>query len=205
MKKQKEVWISEQDNWKVWGKNFEKREYDKLKLSGNLAIDIGAHVGIWSQRLSKDFQNVICFEPLYKHIECHKKNCEELNNIRLITCALSDIESNVLMTTKDTNSGMSTLRPAKFKNKRVVPVDTKTLDSFNFPKMDFIKIDVEGWEKQVLFGARETIDKYRPKMYIEIWDKNYASINELMISWGYSLEKCTRENYLATSTLTNIK
>ena len=73
------------------------------------------------------------------------------------------------------------------------------IDSFNFPKIDFIKIDVEGWEKQVLLGARKTIDKYRPKMYIEIWDKNYDTINELMNSWGYSLEKYKRtKNYLAT-------
>ncbi len=202
MKQQKGIWIPETETWNQWGKGFEKAEYNKLKLSGNLAIDIGAHVGIWSQRLSKDFQNVICFEPLFKHIECHVRNCTDLNNIRLITCALSNTESTLPMTTKNSNSGQSSLVAEMFprtKNRRVVNVNTKTLDSFNFPKIDFIKIDVEGWEKQVLLGARKTIDKYRPKMYIEIWDKNYDTINELMNSWGYSLEKYKKtKNYLAT-------
>ena len=43
-----------------------------------LCLDIGSHVGIWSKRLSKDFNKVICFEPLQKHIDCHMKNCENL-------------------------------------------------------------------------------------------------------------------------------
>ena len=92
MKKKKGVWIPTQDNWKGWSSDFEKAEYIKLNLNGDLAIDIGAHVGIWSQRLSKDFFEVICFEPLSKHIECHKMNCGELDNVTLIECALSDME-----------------------------------------------------------------------------------------------------------------
>ena len=81
MKKQKGIWIPEKDTWYGWGENFESREYKKLQLCGNFCLDIGAHVGIWTKRLSRDFSQVLCFEPLQKHIECHKKNCEDLNNV----------------------------------------------------------------------------------------------------------------------------
>ena len=203
MKKKKGVWIPTQDNWKGWSSDFERAEYIKLNLNGDLAIDIGAHVGIWSQRLSKDFSEVICFEPLSKHIECHKMNCGELDNVTLIECALSDMETKSVMTTKDNNSGMSSLHPCNFRNKSEEIVKTKTIDNFDFPKMDFIKIDVEGWEEQVILGGIETIKKYSPKIYIEIWRNNYDSISEIFNDMGYSLEMMARPNgpapnYLAT-------
>ena len=171
-----------------------------------MAIDIGAHVGIWSQRLSRDFSEVICFEPLSKHIECHKMNCEKLDNVTLFECALSDRETESVMTTKDNNSGMSSLHPSNFRNKSEEVVQTKTIDSFDFPKMDFMKIDVEGWEEQVILGGLETIKKYNPKIYIEIWRKNYDSISEIFNEMGYSLEIMARPyseapNYLATKTI----
>ena len=93
MKYQKGIWIPEDDNEKSWSEGYESRQYKKLNLSGKLCLDIGAHVGIWTKRLSRDFDDVICFEPLPKHIDCHKKNCEGLNNVTLHQYALSDEEA----------------------------------------------------------------------------------------------------------------
>jgi FkbM family methyltransferase len=199
MKKQKGIWIPEKDTWYGWSENFESREYKKLQLGGNLCLDIGAHVGIWTKRLSRDFFQVLCFEPLQKHIECHKKNCEDLNNVTLYEYALSDVETDSIMTTRDYNSGMSTLLEQKFKNKdtNTVIVKTKTLDSINLPKIDFIKIDVEGYEAQVLSGAKETIIKWKPKIYIEIWEKNVNVISKILDEMGYSVTKMSGLNYLA--------
>jgi|TARA_B110000902_G_scaffold193433_1_gene219193 FkbM family methyltransferase len=200
MKKQKKIWIPEKDTWSGWSENYESREYKKLQLNGNLCLDIGAHVGIWTKRLSRDFSQVICFEPLQKHIECHKKNCENLSNVTLYACALSDVETNSVMSTRDFNSGMSSLLNKKFKDKDEVIVKTKTLDSFNLPKVDFMKIDVEGYEAQVLSGAKETITKWKPKIYIEIWEKNVDIISKILDEMGYSITKMSGLNYLAVIT-----
>jgi hypothetical protein len=44
----------------------------------------------------------------------------------------------------------------------------KTLDSYNFDKVDFIKIDVEGYEPEVLEGAKQLINRHRPIIFFEV-------------------------------------
>jgi len=197
IKEQRGIYIPEKDTATFWGKNFEVREYNKLSLSGKLAIDIGAHVGIWTRRLAKDFENVIAFEPLRKHVECHEKNCEGLDNIILHEVALSNKNGTDTIRTTNFNSGMSTLlEKRKTKNSFTHTIETRTLDSYDLPEMDFIKIDVEGWEEQVLEGARNTILKYKPMMYIEIWNENVERINNILSQMEYETTKASQHNYI---------
>jgi FkbM family methyltransferase len=198
MREQNGIFIPEQDKSKMWSKNFEIREYNKINPSGHFAVDIGAHVGIWSRRLAVDFDRVIAFEPMPKHIECHKKNCEEYDNVELKEIGLSDVNEERMMQTKDNNSGMSTLLTPRWKLPSTsVKIQTRTLDSYNLPRMDFIKMDVEGWEEHVLSGARHTIIKHRPRIYIEIWSHQYENLsNILRDELGYSLQEVGRDNYI---------
>ena len=116
------------------------------------------------------------------------------------------------MKTQDYNSGISSLQtgfkdkltsidPHSFKENYMVK--TKTLDSFNLSGIDFIKIDVEGYELHVLSGGRETIAKNKPKLYIEIWNSNLRSASYILSEMGYSLIKMSnnvdsiQQNYLA--------
>jgi len=57
------------------------------------------------------------------------------------------------------------------KAQHVVNVPARTIDSFNFEDVDAIKIDVEGSELFVIEGAKDTIDKYRPSVQVEIVPK----------------------------------
>jgi len=205
MKNREGIWVPENETpkWWTWTDKYDEKEYNKLNLSGDVCLDIGAHIGLWTKKLSKDFNQVICFEPLQIHIDCHKKNCKELDNITLHECALSDSETDSIMTTNKLNSGMSTLLEPNWEDKDTVIVKTKTLDSFNLPKVDFIKIDVEGYELQVLSGGRETITKYKPKIYIEISNSNLRSATYILNEIGYSLIQTSKnvdsinQNYLA--------
>ena len=47
-------------------------------------------------------------------------------------------------------------------------VQCRTLDSFKFDNVDFIKIDVDGYEHKVLIGAKQTITKFEPVINIEM-------------------------------------
>jgi FkbM family methyltransferase len=204
MREQKGIFIPESDKYAFWSKNYEIRSYESLKkkglFGGNLALDIGAHVGIWTRRLSQDFDKVIAFEPIPKHIECHKVNCAGLDNVELITTALSNKKDEGVMTTKDNNSGVSTLGPLKMTKDtpQYVTVQTDTLDNFKIKdKIDFIKMDVEGFEEQVLAGAVNTIMEHRPPIFIEIWAKKYDQIYPILTKdLGYSVEKESGQNYI---------
>jgi hypothetical protein len=75
-------------------------------------------------------------------------------------------------------------------------VDIRTLDSVlsAYPRVDFIKIDVEGFEREVIEGAREVIRRHEPIVYFEYLDGYAAdrgfsvdSFRELFDAVGYSL------------------
>lgn len=73
------------------------------------------------------------------------------------------------------------------------------LDNITFEDntIDFIKIDVEGHELEVLQGARETLLKYRPVVFVEISSENKTKVHEYLTKLGYRLEKRFRNsNYL---------
>ena len=192
--KDKKIWIPDNDNYTRWGANYEQKQVKgtmKHISERGVALDCGGHVGIWSKRLSYLFDTVIAFEPIPKHIECYKKNCTE-SNITLNECALSDEETTMDMKMgTGRNTGRSTLEYKSNLVKgdnEIIQIQTKTLDSFKLPKVDFMKIDVEMHEVKLLNGAIETLVRCKPIIFIE--DKNhfYGKVPngvELLYSLGY--------------------
>ena len=190
----KRIWIPDDDDWVNWGGNYEQDQFNEVMphvSNRDVALDIGAHVGIWSMRLAQNFKRVIAFEPVPKHIECWKKNMSnfiseqsEWGNISTLeTVALGHENGTATMKVPNTtNTGMASLvheSNQKTGDRWVQPewetfpniqVKTKTLDSYEFHQLDFIKIDVEWFELRVLQGAENTIRKHKPIIYIEMHD-----------------------------------
>ena len=198
----KKVWLPDGDTWYKWSDNWELDEYNEVMQhisEKNVAIDIGAHVGLWSNRLVKDFKHVHCFEPLEKHIECwHKNVTKEFNNVDLYNVALSNIEGTNTLNVCTINSGMSTFTTKEYTNVgkwSKVEVKTKPLDSYDFDKIDFIKIDVEDHEYKLLLGAKETIKKHKPVLYMEVNDTEAIRFLE-SLKLGYKLIYGTSMNRL---------
>lgn len=65
-------------------------------------------------------------------------------------------------------------------------------------KVDFIKIDVEGFEKDVIDGALKTIDRTHPYIMLESWEDagNINYIIEKLVGIGYRWKKFTKADYL---------
>jgi hypothetical protein len=63
-------------------------------------------------------------------------------------------------------------QPSKKLPRQLYTIDSKRLDEFTFNSIGLIKIDVEGWELEVLKGAVETINKYRPILLVEFTGGN---------------------------------
>ena len=131
--------------------------------SFHTAIDVGAHVGLWSFNLACRFEAVHAFEPVAEHRECFAKNVTT-EEVVLHDCALGATEGAVAIETTPGSSGDSRLVPG---GNVAGGVPMRTLDSFNLRDVDFIKIDCEGYEENVLRGAEQTVLEWKPTIIVE--------------------------------------
>ena len=159
-----------------------------IKITGNgLFIDVGANIGTISQALIASNKNVVSFEPqsyLYKILNYNCKN-------QSYQVALGSYNGITSMP-KVNYSSMFNFGGVSIKHKALLreEIEIKTLDSYNFNDVDVIKIDVEGYEEEVLKGSIETIKRCKPILYIENDRVEYSeSIYEILRSLGYEWTK----------------
>lgn len=161
-----------------------------------LAVDIGAHVGLWAHVLSTYFERVVCFEPHPDLYPCLARNVQDIDNVEIYETALSDKDGWLEMIRPPSNSGNACVWNESVRVKGLRRARAYALDSFPLDQMiSFIKIDVEGWEYKVLKGAEQTIKKDKPVLVIEQKPNNaeryglgrFAAL-ELLVSWGYKVE-----------------
>lgn len=136
-------------------------------------INIGVNNSKSLTLLSPYFKNIIGFEPntTYYQIIQEIKN---YNNIKCYNNALSNTKKNKTFYSDTANGGYSTLHKDKIRDvnsiKRVV-VHTTKLDflvkKFNIKDVDYIKIDAEHEDSNILQGSINTIKKYKPIIQIE--------------------------------------
>lgn len=155
------------------------------------AIDVGAHCGYWSRRLAVDFDHVIAFEPIKEHLACLIANTEQFKNITYMSMAASHMTGLVTMTQTLENGGMSHIS----ENGTVV-VPIISIDSIGFDDVDFIKIDVEGHEYNVLAGAEQTIRECKPVIMTEILDEQDRSVYTILSKLGYKVVDKVEKNVI---------
>lgn len=132
------------------------------------AIDIGAHVGLWSIQLAQRFKTVHAFEPVAEHRECWAKNLdasgEKLNEdgsgLRLWPCALGEKEGSVSINIPPGSSGGSSVREG-------MDTPLRMLDLHRIYDVDFIKLDCEGYELLALRGGEHMLTRYKPCVHVE--------------------------------------
>jgi hypothetical protein len=154
--------------------------YDFIKADKNV-IDIGAHIGFYSVAFAEKAKHVFSFECSPKSFNYLCGNIA-LNNkdykVTKYNCALTNNiqkDQNVNYYIRDPNdgggNGISKFLYDDVNNVPFIEVPAKTLDSFELTNVNFIKIDVEGHEKEVLQGAVKTItENDYPKIFFESWD-----------------------------------
>ncbi len=182
---------------------LEKEAYGfkKLKKKTNLNIvDIGANDGLSVSFFFSIFRNsnLFIFEPLkinknylkknnknkvkYYNIALGEKNSNEIINIpyikflsffKIYLYAYSAI-SNKNKPIYEINNSLKTFFNYKKIRKKQIKIKIKKFDSFNI-KPDIIKLDVEEYEDKVINGAKKSINKFKPLLYIERPSKNIIS------------------------------
>jgi len=169
--------------YKNYGSFRETGEKSFIKLIKNeikLSLDIGANIGEYTKLLLSDTNSkVVSFEPLpeaFKELEKIKSNFEDRLDVYNVAIG---VETNKLdLFFGDQKSEKASLVPNLEKlsfiglqNKNKISVEVKKLDYFeNYfenKQIDFIKIDTEGFEYEVLKGAEIILKKHKPK-FIQI-------------------------------------
>ncbi len=149
--------------------------------SGQIMVDVGAHIGTFTIRLALRGVKVKAFEASPEVFELLRMNVKENGVTNLVTtynvalydkeidlkvspdCAYEKLANGKLDYASRDCSGWLWLEPGK----DVYEFRAKALDSFAFEDVALIKVDAEGCDLRVLEGARKTIESYRPVLCYE--------------------------------------
>ena len=137
----------------------------QFKSELNNVIDVGSHVGFWSKEFTELFKHVYAFEPMNEVRECYIKNITK-SNYTLYPYGLGAEEKKVKIQYEPNESGNTFITPLGNREIEVYP-----LDQFEFNKIDYIKIDAEGYEIEVCKGALKLIERDKPFIHIEMKKK----------------------------------
>jgi len=154
----------------------------------NVALDIGGNIGFWSQDLCRKFKNVWAFEPHPENIACYRENMKEFDNWHLEEVALSDHqEENATLFASPDESGNVSLNShgvTHGNSKRIIEddklnttyTDVKMLDDyiaeFEGKNIDFIKVDCQEHEKEIVSGGLDLLSRHDAVLVLELPCRN---------------------------------
>lgn len=174
-------------------------EYIKsLKIKGTY-VDVGANIGNHSIYFSSECKadlviSIEISDIIFKILEGNVKE-NNLDNIKIFNVGAGSKESLVTLSDLNTkNIGMTKIIDDNG-DVKILPLDILLTDIEN---IGLIKIDVEGYELEVIKGSLNIINKFSPIIVAEMIDENvFKEFNEYMISLGYFTDKIS---YSATPT-----
>ena len=159
------------------------RLYNKLVKSGDVVFDIGANIGSHTlplARLVGDIGHVYAFEPTDFAINKLHNNLNLNTNLikRVTVCQAMLVSNENILVEKELFSSWPLVGDNKLheKHKGQLMVTTgaraATLDNivkeYNITRIDFIKLDVDGFEYSVLSGGEKTLKKFKPTILMEL-------------------------------------
>jgi len=172
-------------------------QFKKYVHAGDLVVDAGAYIGEHTMQLARlvgPAGQVIAFEPqrdIYDELLVNL-DLNHMDNVRAEFAALGNTNARVTMNAPSEGNAGAT-KVGKGGNL----VELRTLDSYKLDKVAFMKIDVEGFEYELLEGAKQTIARDHPILSIEIWGKNQPRVLPLLDSYGYRTEKIGPDDFIA--------
>jgi FkbM family methyltransferase len=182
---------------------------------GVVAVDCGANLGVhtieWAKHMST-WGVVLAFEAQERLYYALAGNVAINNcfNARVIHAAVTSQSGSMKMPKPDyfTNSSFGSLELRKrdntefigqaidYSEEKMVDVRTVDLDSFNFRRLDLLKIDVEGMELEVLAGAAKSVGANRPILLVEVLKTDAEALRAWLENLGYMIIP-SGLNYLA--------
>jgi FkbM family methyltransferase len=183
-----------------------------LAPKGGIVLDVGANIGYATLRLAQKIGregHIHAFEPVpntYRHLLPHLTlNPALASSISAYNNGLSAQRQELTFLELDIgNNGMNRVaselaeEPEPIRNRIIIP--SFSLDEWikehAIHTVNLIKIDVEGYEYKVLLGAKNTIERFRPALFIELDDRNlarygddYQDLHRFLLDLGYEIRE----------------
>ena len=161
---------------------FQKRQYfyspDEAFSAqlGDFVIDAGACLGDTAVAFSfavGQEGRVFAFDPLSMHCAVAEFNAAQngLDNVSLYQQGLGEKGNGFPVVKNTTDKVLPGFNPEKVTDRISITTIDEFVESHQIEKIDFIKMDIEGWELRALKGARSTIGKFGPKLAICLYHK----------------------------------
>lgn len=177
------------------GMEPELRLLDRLGPNRGTAIDVGANEGLFTYRLSRLYDRVVAFE-INDGLTGPLRAYSTGRNVEVQGVGLSSAErlATLYIPVKAGRSlhGWASLNPNNLQeadSHLELQVQVRTLDSFGFDDVAFIKADVEGHEPELLKGAIETIRRNLPVVLLEVKEANRQVVSEFFRTLGYTEQR----------------
>ena len=167
-----------------------------IEKPDSVILDIGANIGNHTLYYANELHagKVISFEAVANTFQILKINVEVnklQDRVQIYNFGLSD---------KPGKAAIRNYNPQNIGGTDLVTgqgeITLRALDEFEIPKVDFIKIDVEGMEPQVLNGAINTIKNSRPFIVLESYSDKFPLVEEFFSKLNYLYERVSDADYL---------
>jgi len=160
------------------------------------ALDIGAHIGLWAVQLAPVFAKVACFEPHRASAAALCENVADLENVETWEAAVGDVLGVRGLVQDGLAAHLDDDGPMKVS---VVRLDD-ICERYGWDDVDFIKMDVEGFEYFVLLGGEKMIRAQRPVIVLEQKHDGRYGVDKLaaislLQRWGATLEWRMKHDY----------
>lgn len=180
---------------------------------GGLALDVGANIGNHTAFFAEHFDNVLAFEPNPIVIEALRRNLRSLSNVTICTFGLSETAGNFpFYNISNGNAGLGTFSDVEQYDaslERAGMAELKVADEFLAGNnVAAVKIDVQGFEANVLRGMRLTLEKSKPIVWVEWGAGTKSDVSsrlelENLFPYRISLEKFETSGTLVRKTQLN--
>jgi len=144
---------------------------------GDIVLDCGANVGVFTRvALAAGAKLVVSIEPAPINIECLRRNLSgEIARGRVILYpkGVWDSDTTLTLYVDPDNTGAASFLIHRDSWRSVTHVPLTTIDNLvkelNLPRVDFIKMDIEGAEPRAITGGRQTLARYRPRLAVSAY------------------------------------
>ena len=182
--------------------------FDRTLRPGMVVVDVGANLGIYTLLAGRGVGpagRVVAIEPDPTTFELLAANVARnaMSNVSLLRCAVAAEPGTMSLYRVPGHPALASLSRSNARSTAErVDVEVTTLDAalseLGIERINVLKLDAQGAEIDILRGARETISRARPTMFVEYWPAGLSGMGhepeELLAQfdeWGYELSLVT--------------